>query len=282
MTPAKIRIRRGKLADLAQVKTFTSDTFSWGDYLPDAWTNWVRSKRGVLLVAESERSIVGTLHVRYLEHREAWLEGVRVRHDFRQRGIASILIQAAHAYARRARCRVIRLETGVHNIAARRTFEKFGYQCTTRFAGFRGDASAGELNGVRLAVPADVRACWEMWQSSWVKRATQGIVPAVYGWRWWELTQARLLDDIRGARVWIAPRAFISLRELDENLDITLVVGTKRDALKLLSAARVLAHQKKRVSAYWITPHVSFSRVWAEQAIYTLDDESLLIYECKL
>lgn len=278
VTAANLKIRRGKTSDLAQVREFAQKTFSWGDYLPQAWNDWVRSKRGTLFVAEIDGRVVGTNHVRYLEHREAWLEGVRVHPEFRQRGIASALIRAAHADAASKKCRVIRLETGAQNRPAQRAFEKFGYRRVVTYVGYKGDAQPGELETVRLAKSRDLAMCWQVWQSSWMKRASKTIVPAVYGWRWWELTRARLLNDIRSERVWVAPRGFMILRELNHDFDITLLVGMKRDALKLLHAGRVLAQQRGREDIFWIAPLGARAQNWATDAQYQFDDDGLEIY----
>lgn len=278
----EIRIRPGAAEDLAQVQEFTRDTFTWGDYLPKAWNDWVRSKRGELLVAERDTRVLGTIHVRYLEHREAWLEGVRVHHEFRKHGIASILIQAAHARAHAKKCRVIRLETSAQNFAAQRAFEKFDYRVLESYAVFKGTARAGEMQNVRLAKLRDLAACWELWQHSWLKRASKTVVPAVYGWRWWELTRQRLAHDIRNARVWVAPHGFMTLREMDNDFDIILLVGKKRAARALLDAGRVLAQQRGRAEIFWLAPHVARAKMWAADADYTMDEDGMLIYERKL
>lgn len=282
VTAGSIQIRRGASDDLPQIREFTHNTFSWGDYLPRAWNDWARSKRGALLVAEINHKIVGTIHVRYLEHREAWLEGVRVHQEYRQRGIASALIQTAHADAKKKKCRVIRLETGAHNVAAQHAFKKLGYRRRAAYVVFKGAACAEETNQVRLAQARDLQVCWALWQQSWVRRASKTIVPAVYGWRWWELTRTRLANDIRGKRVWVAPRGFMILREMDRDFDVTLLVGTKRDAVKLLQAGRMLAQQRGREDIYWLAPAVAHSKEWADAAEYTLDDDGLLVYAREL
>ncbi len=277
-----IHIRKGTLPDLSQIQEFTQNTFSWGDYLPKAWNDWVRSKRGDLLVAEIERKVVGTIHVRYLENYEAWLEGVRVRHEFRKRGVAGAMIQAAHERAKKKKCRIIRLETGVDNHAAQRAFEKFGYRAIVEYAEFKAKTGQGEMTA-RLATADDVSACWSLWDSSWLKRASKAIVPAVYGWRWWEYTRARLMNDILGERVWMMRRAFLVLREMDrESLDILVLVGAKRDAMKLLSDVKWIAARKKKQDVYWLAPHSPRAETWASEARYKLDETGLVIYACEL
>lgn len=282
MVTGTVQVRQGKSTDLSQIREFTQHTFRWGDYLPDAWNHWVVSTRGDLLVAEIDDQIVGTVHVRYLENQEAWLEGVRVRPEFRKCGVASQLIQTAHSLASSKKCRVMRLETGANNLAARRTFEKFGYRREVLYAVHKAETAAGTLDGVRAAKLSDLRACWELWMHSWGNRASKSIVPAPYGWRWWELTRKRLGDDIRAGRVWMTPGALMTVRREDDSWDITLAVGGKRAAVNLLQTARVLAYQDNKPQVFWLAPYVARTRDWAISAGYVLDEDDLLIYACPL
>ena len=112
-----------------------------------------------------DKQVVGTLNVRFLENKEAWLEAVRVHPNFRQRGVASLLVQAAHEYAKRRKCRTSRLETSLRNTAGRATFEKFGYRRVAWYDTYKVDAQAGSLAGIRPAKVSDLKACWEMWQA---------------------------------------------------------------------------------------------------------------------
>jgi ribosomal protein S18 acetylase RimI-like enzyme len=277
-----VHVRAGQLEDLARVQEFTTSTFRWGDYVPGAWAGWVRSKRGDLLVAEWDGQIVGTIHVRYLENSEAWLEGVRVRRQFRRRGVAGLLMQAAHEHARARNCRVIRLETGLRNVAAQRAFEKFGYKRVAQYASFESRTAPTPIGAARPAKLEDVAACWELWTRSGVKRSSRSIVPAAYGWRWWEFTRSRLSDEVRAQRVWVAPRGFMILRPDDDSWDVVLLVGRKRAACELLNTARRLTHAAGMPKVFWLVPLTVRSHEWARAACFTLDQDDLLIYALDL
>jgi len=281
-----IRIRKATLHDLEQVTEFTHDTFSWGDYLPQAWARLVESKRGDLLVADVDRQVVGTIRAGFLGNGEAWLEAVRVRHEFRQRGIASLLIQAAHARAIKKRCRVIRLETYVHNIPAHRAFEKIGYRPQIEYSMLEAKTRAGELDFARTAKLTDMDACLEMWERSWLKRFTKGLVPADFGWRWWEFTPGRLRQAIREKRVYLAPqekmpRGFMITR-LRDSFEVTVMVGAPRAAMKLFDAAKILAANAEQENVYWLAPHIARAKKWAADAGFAPDEDGLLIYACEL
>ncbi len=278
----EIRMRRGREQDLAQVREFTKDTFSWGDYLPTVWQGWVNTTRGQLMVAECDGTVVGTINLRLLEHREAWLEGLRVRHEYRRLGVARVMIQAVHDAAQKAGCKVIRLETGARNTAARNVFEHFGYAPVVPYANFGGKHISGAMDGIQLARAADVRQILEIWHGSWMERASKAVVPSAYGWRWWDFTRARLLHDIRQKRVWMTSRAFMNLRPDTGSIDIILLAGAKRDGIRLLKAAGTIAAQEDKTDIFWIAPQVRRVSEWAEEAGLMLDEDGLLIYALEL
>lgn len=277
-----IQIRRGAHADLEQIRQFTRKTFSWGDYLPDVWARWVASKHGDLMVATEGELVVGTARVSFLGNGEAWLEGVRVRDEFRKRGVASCLIRQAHVQAIGQKCRVIRLETGQHNIAARRAFKKFGYHRIVGYASFKGKARAGEPAQVKGASPTELDSCWRLWQHSWLKRASRDIVPAPFGWRWWKMTRARLAQEIRANRVWTASHGFMVLRDQGAEIDISLLVGARGEAKKLLDAARMISARANKKSVSWVVVDSPVAHRFAAQSEFALDDDGLEIYALDL
>src|SRR5581483_8487915 len=120
--------------------------------------------------AEVKGAVVGTLHVRYLGNAEAWLEGVRVHPGYRRQGAATLLIEEAHRLASARHCRTIRLETGASNHAARRAFERLGYRRVVEYVSYKGDARQETSCSVRPATLRELAACWELWESSALKR----------------------------------------------------------------------------------------------------------------
>lgn len=285
MNSLPIHIRCGRQADLTALAAFTQNTFSWGDYIGREWEHWVESKNGELLVAEVNSTFAGTVHVRYLENREAWLEGVRVHPEHRRQNIATTLIETAHAHARKKRCRTMRLETGAHNPRARAMFEKIGYRLRVDYASYQAHAQSGELQNMRRARLRDVPTCLEIWNSSWMKRHSHNVVPSPLGWRWWEVTSTRLCAMARAARVWLTndARAFmVALPRRADSFDIQMLAGEKRAAMKLLDAARIIAQQAGYKELFWMTPNIPRAQQWAKAAGYALDETGMLIYEYAL
>jgi ribosomal protein S18 acetylase RimI-like enzyme len=275
-----IHIRKGRNEDLPALTSFTRKTFTWGDYIAEAWTHWVESPRGELLVAEVNGAFAGTAHVRYLENREAWLEGVRVHPAFRRRSVATTLIQTAHARAKKKHCRTMRLETGSKNRNARRLFEALGYRLVVEYARYRARASGRVSPALRAAKVSDAAACWAIWETSLRGHRVHALTRAPFGWRWWEFSPARLRAAIRAGEVWLSldGRAFMAVRR-DDEFQILALAGSQHGMTHLLQGAQDMARQQKTASVYWFTPNTAHALRLAAQNRFTLDDAGMLIYE---
>lgn len=283
VTENSIQLRQGRMEDLPAIAAFTRKTFSWGDYIHAAWPRWVESSRGELMVAEVDGVLMGTCHIRYLENREAWLEGVRVHPAFRRHNLATTLLNAAHARAKRKRCRVIRLETASNNVRAQRLFEKLGYARVAEYARYRARSAKRAAAEIRRAVNSDAAACWELWQTALRGHRAHALTRAPFGWRWWIWTPTRLRAAIRAREVWLADdaRAFM-VTHCDQEFQILALAGSQRGMTQLAQGAKFLAHQHERTRLYWFTPHTARAERFAAQNRFALDDAGMLIYEYAL
>src|SRR5947209_16351946 len=104
-------IRPAQAEDHDAVLAFCAHTWEWGDYIDEVWDEWLHDANGLLLVATINGQPVGVAHLLMLNEMDAWLEGLRVDPNYRQRGIATALDQALLAEARRRRASNARLLT---------------------------------------------------------------------------------------------------------------------------------------------------------------------------
>lgn len=82
-------IRDAINSDKFSVLSFCKDTFSWGDYIHNVWDYWL--SEGNLLVIEKQYPI-GVCHA-FFSKNQVWIEGIRIRSNFRRQGFASDLIK---------------------------------------------------------------------------------------------------------------------------------------------------------------------------------------------
>jgi len=123
----KVSIRRGRKEDEPFIRDFTQNTFYWGDYVGDAYSQWL-TESGDVYVAEVSGRPVGVTHVRYLSPEEAWFEGIRVHPDFRRLGIGLKLTKASIEGAREKNVRLCRAAIDSGNEKSARLAQQFGFR----------------------------------------------------------------------------------------------------------------------------------------------------------
>ncbi|HKU33509.1 MAG TPA: GNAT family N-acetyltransferase [Candidatus Nitrosotalea sp.] len=97
-------IRSAQQADKHSVLEFCKDTFSWGDYIADVWDSW--QSKGGLYVSEQDGLVVGVYNVAFFE-KEAWLEGMRVRPQYRKKGLGKKMLAHAESVIKNGTIRLI-------------------------------------------------------------------------------------------------------------------------------------------------------------------------------
>jgi GNAT superfamily N-acetyltransferase len=137
MIMSHIDIRLARPEDREAVLAFCTDTWEWGDYIEYVWDGWLHDPQGALFVAPNDSRQVGVAHMRMLNTREAWFEGLRVDPAFRQQGIASALYDAQLKEAIRRGATTARLITESTNDGAIRLLERASMRRVGAYAPFR-------------------------------------------------------------------------------------------------------------------------------------------------
>ncbi len=87
------------------VLEFCKNTFSWGDYISEAWDSWI--KEGNFLIIHDVDQPVAICHASiYKEGKQVWIEGIRVHEKFRRKGHASKLIRESEKIGKQNDCDV--------------------------------------------------------------------------------------------------------------------------------------------------------------------------------
>lgn len=125
-----LNIRAAEASDIPQIVSFTRNTFSWGDYLPNVISEWVRA--GTAYVAAARDEVVGVINVELLPTGVAWLEGLRVKPSHRGIGVGTALTKFAMDYARRAGAKYAMLMIAEWNEASHNLAHKLGFKPVLR------------------------------------------------------------------------------------------------------------------------------------------------------
>ncbi|NNF64477.1 MAG: GNAT family N-acetyltransferase [Acidimicrobiia bacterium] len=124
-------IRPAVQGDLESITAFTRDTFSWGDYVPERFEEWLADDATqVLVAANADDHPVALAVCTLLSPIEAWLQAARVEPASRRRGLASRLNQDLTTWAKSRGARVARLAIEDWNEGAISQTAALGYRPT--------------------------------------------------------------------------------------------------------------------------------------------------------
>ncbi len=124
-----IAVRDFREEDRDVLLGFTRDTWSWGDYVPEVLDEWVQARRGAVRVAETpDGRPVGLQHYQPVDHSQAWLSGLRVDPDFREQGVARLLLRDGMEASARDGARTLRYASEVSNEAIQHLSQAQGFK----------------------------------------------------------------------------------------------------------------------------------------------------------
>ena len=274
-----ITIRPGRIEDAEKVRSFTEDTFDWGDYVGREFPSWLGNPDELAIVAADDSGTpVAVARVGVLSDAEAWLSGARVHPEHRRQGIGSVMNDFGVNWARERGARVMRLSTEETNTAAQLQVEKLGYRRVARFAlAVRAveaktppGAGPGSNGGRRLTGPerldlapsAEADPAYLVWSTGDQARVAHQLFPAD-GWSFRRLRPPDLVAAAKARRLWTSPSAWVVTEEEDDEIWVPLFITTIEDADRAAVALVDLAQERAAGLLRVMIPRVD----WLEEAL---------------
>lgn len=226
-----ISIRPARVDDVASIAPWTSETFSWGDYVAERIPTWMADPASEVLVATDEADTpVAVAHVAMLSPREAWIEGARVHPDQRRKGLGTALNHAGVEWAKSRGARVMRLAVEGDNEAAQAQVEGLGYRMVSNWVyaefGVESTHRTGDQYRLRPAPGSDADAAWLSWAAS--DLALHGRELIAIGWRW---RTARPDDVTTVGELYQSPAGWVSFTQPEDTWITTQWFATTPDGL---------------------------------------------------
>ena len=101
-----MELRKAIPEDKTPVLEFCKNTFSWGDYIEDVWENWI--SEGNFLVLSEEGQPAAISHG-YISDGQVWIEGIRVKNEYRRKGFARSLVLEIESIAKKKNCNISKM-----------------------------------------------------------------------------------------------------------------------------------------------------------------------------
>ena len=248
-----MQFRKATHGDVEEIIAFTTDTFDWGDYVPEMISEWIDDPAGVVMIAVDESGIIGLARTVLLSPTEAWNHAARVRSDRRGEGIAGDLADVLLDWTRTHGIRITRLLIEDANESSIRHIRKQGFRRVATVVRARraigGATPNPEGNGGRrtssvpIARPvnaADAPMLAAGWPLSRVGRPLRGLV--ANGWRFHTLTANGLVDVAHEGDLWQVGSSWAIAKQVGTEFDISLLETNPDEAFDTIRSLIDLAN----------------------------------------
>lgn len=216
-----MKIREAKHNDKNIVLGFCKNTFSWGDYIKDAWDFWI--KEGYLFVAEDVNP-VGICHA-FFSNDQIWIEGIRIEPLSRRKGLASKLVSHIESIAIKKEKLYAYMLIDTENRSSLSMAKSLNYIIEETWKFYSLVPKTSKRNYVKFGIPS-----------------TNLFSHYVKSWRWLKLDQSILasLDDTHmifysGIDQNLSFAISTDSEHFEKTLIVTLHSGSEQNTLNLLS-----------------------------------------------
>ncbi len=241
-------IRSARASDHEAVAAFTRNTFDWGDYVPDAFSEWLHDADSRVVVAVDDGDVAVALsRARLLSPREAWFHGARVHPEWRGRGIAGDMARTLGDWADSAGADVARLLVEDRNESSRRHVVKIGFRPVAHFSrctrpvgeasplpAGNGGRSASARTAPRPAKSLEAESAFASWSLGELGRLSRGLFAR--GWSFRRLAAEDLISAARSGNLLEVGPGWALAESTADRLEIGWVDARPEDAEDLIRA----------------------------------------------
>jgi len=242
-----ITIRTATPDDRDHIASWTAGTFSWGDYIGEAFEDWLEEEHSAVIVAEVDGLAQAVGRIRMVSDSEAWSSAMRVHPDLRRAGVGTAVGEAMWQWANNAGARVIRLAVEDWNNAARGQVTKAGFRSVGDWYWAQrgvGDSSpVPEGNGgqrvkgyeaIKPANSAEAEPALLSWSGGELARAAHGLF--AIGWTWQRLTVSLLAEAAKQRMLWDGRPGWAYAAPVGDRFEVAWIETNPEDSKAMVRA----------------------------------------------
>lgn len=232
--------------DKEEILSFTSNTWEWGDYIPEVFDEWLDPKNGDFIKAVLDGKIVGISHIGYLSDWEAWLEGLRVHPDYRGIGIGTFILDASLEILKEKKIKVARNAITSTNTASQNLVRKRAFELVGEFLSSSRKTHRKDISGLREAEIRDIEKLLKISQEEARDNPSLRKVGAYWSWEWQELSYSSIERMIKGALVLVDQdvRGFGVIRESSDDIEVSSLYGDSKVIEEIILYGLNLGYKK--------------------------------------
>lgn len=236
-----MKIREAVYSDKKPILDFCKTTFSWGDYISDVWDYWNSEEN--LTILTMDENPVAMCHSTILDRDQTWIEGIRVKKNFRRKGFAKQLVKKTEIIAKKNNCKLCKMLIEATNINSLKLAKSLNYTKEEQWDFYNLiPLKTNHQKQIKFAIYNDKL-------TDYIKKYTSNYVRS---WRWIPLSKSIILSLTEQKKILIEEQKGIInglaiLNESDhfeKTLLITLVYGTNESISKILFYIQNLSSQK--------------------------------------
>ncbi len=125
-------IRMPVPADKNQILSFCENTFSWGDYIHEVWDSWEKDD-GLVIIEEDSIAVAMCHGVKFQSEDMIWIEGIRVKEEYRKNGFATSLIRYFEKIADDCGVKHLNMLIESENVQSLNLAKKLDYQIISKW-----------------------------------------------------------------------------------------------------------------------------------------------------
>jgi len=166
-------------SDHPDIVEFCKGIWDGGDYVPEAWHDWLNDPNGLLVTAEYDGHAIGCSHLALLADGQWWLEGFRVDPGYQGLKVGSQIHNYMTDWWQEHCDGTVRLMTSAKNVHVHHLCEKTGYTKVHEVCGYLASPINEETDNITPATGASEMADLAI-QSESIKLTDQHVD---LGWR---------------------------------------------------------------------------------------------------